>query len=167
MELQYGRLNQYMPDNICMSNFKFPDDGSGDIIKRLYVVGTNENMCPRDYALTVDTKSWGACLCWENGGRRSKNGTSAKCLAAIPVAKDAKDTRCSFDFLNTTGWQINEPDAFNTLVFDTNAWCIRDVYSSKKQVCPITFDDGDEVTSYTECDTVIGGQNDLPDGLSM
>ncbi|MBQ3039279.1 MAG: hypothetical protein IJD41_01815 [Alphaproteobacteria bacterium] len=167
MELQYGRLNQYMPDNICLSNFKFPDDGSGDIIKRLYVVGTNENMCPRDYALTVDTKSWGACLCWENGGRRSKNGTSAKCLAAIPVAKDAKDTRCSFDFLNTTGWQINDPDAFNTLVFDTNAWCIRDVYSSKKQVCPITFDDGDEVTSYTECDTVIGGQNDLPDGLSM
>ena len=44
-----------------------------------------ENMCPRDYAKNVDTASWGACLCWENGGRRSNNGTSTRCVATFPV----------------------------------------------------------------------------------
>lgn len=44
-----------------------------------------ENMCPRDYTKNVDTASWGACLCWENGGRRSNNGTSTRCVATFPV----------------------------------------------------------------------------------
>lgn len=44
-----------------------------------------ENMCPRDYGKNVDTASWGACLCWENGGRRSNNGTSTRCVATFPV----------------------------------------------------------------------------------
>ena len=30
--------------------------------------------------LSVDTKSWGACLCWENGGRRSEDGASVSCV---------------------------------------------------------------------------------------
>ncbi len=33
----------------------------------------------------MDTQSWGACLCWENGARRSKWGQSVKCVAALPV----------------------------------------------------------------------------------
>ncbi len=45
----------------------------------------NENMCPRDYSKTIDTESWGACLCWENGGRRSNNGTSTRCVPTFPV----------------------------------------------------------------------------------
>ena len=45
----------------------------------------HENMCPKDYTLNVDTNAWGACLCWENGGRRSKNGLFGKCVASIPV----------------------------------------------------------------------------------
>lgn len=44
-----------------------------------------ENMCPRDYSKTIDTESWGACLCWENGGRRSNNGTSTRCVATFPA----------------------------------------------------------------------------------
>ena len=39
-----------------------------------------ENMCPQNYAADVDTKSWGACLCWENGGRRSIDGTQVSCV---------------------------------------------------------------------------------------
>ena len=38
-----------------------------------------ENMCPRDYGLSVDIESWGMCSCWENGARRSQNGVSTKC----------------------------------------------------------------------------------------
>lgn len=44
-----------------------------------------ENMCPRNYQNNVDTSSWGACLCWENGARRSNNGTSSRCMASLPV----------------------------------------------------------------------------------
>ncbi|MBR5153223.1 MAG: hypothetical protein IKW57_00275 [Alphaproteobacteria bacterium] len=50
-----------------------------------YNVVENEDMCPRDYRTMVDTQSWGACSCWENGARRSKWGKSANCVAAIPV----------------------------------------------------------------------------------
>ena len=173
MELQYGRLNQYMPDNICMSNFTFPTDSDEENqIKKLLVLGDgnkdqHENMCPRDYTLSVDTKSWGACLCWENGGRRSKNGTSAKCVAAIPVAANANDATCSNELLDKLGWHFTEENAFKTLVSDPTAWCVRNVYSSKKQICPVAYDDGDEITSSGECDYVVGGQSDLPDGLSM
>ncbi len=51
---------------------------SSDFREYTFIDG-GENMCPKDYALGVDTKSWGICSCWENGARRSKNGTSAKC----------------------------------------------------------------------------------------
>lgn len=46
---------------------------------------TGENMCPRDYNLNVYTPFWGACLCWENGARRSKNGKSAICVPELPA----------------------------------------------------------------------------------
>lgn len=45
----------------------------------------HENMCPLDYGSDVDVQSWGACLCWENGGRRSNNGTSIRCTPSFPV----------------------------------------------------------------------------------
>ena len=45
----------------------------------------NENLCPRDYQNNTDTQSWGACLCWENGGRRSNDGTSTRCTETFPV----------------------------------------------------------------------------------
>ena len=44
---------------------------------------TYEDVCPKDYSHEVDTNAWGACLCWENGGRRSYNGQSLKCDTAI------------------------------------------------------------------------------------
>ena len=44
-----------------------------------------ENMCPNNYDKNVDIQSWGACLCWENGGRRSNNGTSTRCTYSFPV----------------------------------------------------------------------------------
>ena len=46
---------------------------------------TPENICPNNYGTTVDVQSWGACLCWENGGRRSNNGTSTRCVPTFPV----------------------------------------------------------------------------------
>lgn len=45
----------------------------------------SENMCPRDYETQIDVQSWGACLCWEKGGRRSNDGTSKRCSTSFPV----------------------------------------------------------------------------------
>ncbi len=59
--------------------------GRDPMWKRPETKRINENMCPRDYNSSVDVQSWGACLCWENGGRRSNNGTSTRCVPTFPV----------------------------------------------------------------------------------
>lgn len=158
MEPQFKRLNQYNPDNICMSKFTFATDS---IIPKLYLVSEtySENMCPRDYTLSVDIQSWGACLCWENGGRRSKNGKSAKCVPAIPVGPGTNDATCLQDGLYAS-YDINDID-------DDSAWCTQSRLLDGKQVCPITYDDGDEITSLSECKSAIEGQPELPEGLSL
>ena len=45
-----------------------------------YGLTAGEDMCPYGYAYDVDIESWGICSCWENGARRSANGSSTKCL---------------------------------------------------------------------------------------
>jgi hypothetical protein len=69
-----------------------------------------ENMCPRDYGKNVDTASWGACLCWENGGRRSNNGTSTRCVATFPArpmitynTEQISDSEYTAQQINTSG----------------------------------------------------------------
>ena len=83
VETQFVKTNLYKADDFCVSQF----DGTKAYSSLVgpYGVSQGENMCPRDYALGVDTQSWGACLCWENGARRSKWGQSVKCVAALPV----------------------------------------------------------------------------------
>jgi hypothetical protein len=53
--------------------------------KELYGLDMNdgtktEYICPRNYDTGVDTQSWGMCSCWENGGRRSQNNYTTKCV---------------------------------------------------------------------------------------
>jgi hypothetical protein len=43
-------------------------------------VTKTEYICPRNYDTAVDTLSWGMCSCWENGGRRSQNNYTTKCV---------------------------------------------------------------------------------------
>lgn len=83
---------QFVPEeyetdgNLCI--FK-PTTSDYVIVQETYGLQTDfydttkiyENMCPRDYDLSVDLQSWGMCSCWENGGRRSQNGVSTKCSA--------------------------------------------------------------------------------------
>jgi hypothetical protein len=89
VELQLLDSNSYVDNSngtsdIDICKAKFANDNSKYKDLTLYNVGNNENMCPKDYKQAVDVKSWGACLCWENGGRRSKDGNTVKCIAALP-----------------------------------------------------------------------------------
>ena len=122
-------------------------------------------MCPRDYTLSVDTSSWGMCSCWENGGRRSKNGKSAKCMPIIPAPTGTNDTACTINHLINMDWQ----SGLETALSDETAWCTRALYSSNHQVCPITYeDDEDEIETQSACDeTIQFNYSALPEGLSM
>ena len=113
----------------------------------LYRVGHKENMCPRDYSSTVDTKSWGICSCWENGARRSKNGTSPKCMNVLPMCEsEAKNCEIKTDEISCifNGTVYRKPDTNyypgktkNDKDKDPGIWCTQPVVSTLNQVCPI------------------------------
>ncbi len=161
IELKYIKDNTYNisntsdfnDDKLCEAKFADSSYGPGGVtnLQYTYGVGDNEDMCPRDYALGVDTPSWGACLCWENGGRRSKWGTSAKCLAAFPVdAATTDEEKCTQQETVSPG--------------KSKKWCIQTKISSDNQVCPL----GGKALENGGCATADGTTKikNLPDGLS-
>lgn len=136
LELQFILpLQAYNKNDLCVADFG--KSNYKDLITP-YGIGTSEkieeseNMCPRDYGLNVDTQSWGACLCWENGGRRSKWGKSPICVTALPTktpegGKDALDASCSAEGIT-----------ISTATKDTSRdqWCTQSINLDTKQVCP-------------------------------
>ena len=181
LEIQLPAMNKYKTDDKCVvkmsggsTKVSAPNpyglykktqtpSGPGDKnsqISRRYLI---ENMCPRDYTLSVDINSWGICSCWENGARRSKNGKTPKCVAALPISTAANDALCnSTHKLAEAGTE--------------EYWCTRDILSSDNQVCPLHTDDmkvedTDDTLEYIDtqkkCDETIGNDKSIPDGISM
>ena len=135
VELQFIKQGLYQESNLCLSNFdgSIEYGGSGGNgagtaetpnLVNLYGIGQGEDMCPRQYNLDVDTQSWGACLCWENGGRRSKWGKSPKCIAGVPTSTAMNDAKCT-----------SSPVPTSTSATAPENWCTLDLNSSR-QVCP-------------------------------
>lgn len=120
-----------------------------DYLKSGYGVFEGENMCPRDYALGVDTESWGACLCWENGGRRSKNGTSARCVAELPIVVDGAGYN-AYDGMRCGDLAKLDTDG------KVDAWCTQNYLSDKNQLCP--YQDG----GWKDCEASVIG---VPEGI--
>lgn len=159
VEPQHIKKNMYDETNYCISQFS---DEKYETINKLYFIGKGENMCPRDYGLGVDTQSWGACLCWENGARRSKWGKSAKCVNAIPAKANTKDATCA-------GTQNIWPDTDNMpdLNIPETSWCTHNVFSTKNQLCPrttyIELKENDNTQSF--CTDGTNQLNGLPEGI--
>lgn len=130
VELQYGNTRNYDTNNKCLIKKSETDPYQ---ISSHGIDGNSfqENMCPRDYGLSVDVKSWGACSCWENGGRRSKNGTSPKCVSVLPVETNTNDARCDADIMKVSVANVS----------DTTAWCTQTNTNELNQVCPISDSD--------------------------
>ncbi len=134
----------YQTSDICSANFNNPMFASAPQEVRLanyvdlasiYGVFDGENMCPRNYSASIDTASWGACLCWENGARRSINGTSVKCVSAMPI--NGNPTQPNNRACTNT-------DTIKTSTPDEADWCIQSIENlEKNQVCPLG-------TSYDE-----------------
>lgn len=121
-------LKNYKNHNNCISNF---NEGTYKDLKDLYKILDQEDMCPRDYRQSVDIRSWGVCLCWENGARRSKDGKSASCVPVFPVSKQMKDAKCTgsgntYDFA---------PDDISQKPSE-DYWCTTVIEETTNQVCP-------------------------------
>lgn len=148
VETQFIKENVYDPDKPC----NMISTGPLASLVNAYGLANNEDMCPRNYGLGVDTLSWGACLCWENGGRRSKWGKSAKCVAALPTS----DTSAAICNATTT---ISSSDK-------TENWCEMEKLTPLSQVCPSFAPTGlPNVSIGGEC--LINGEPDhnLPEGI--
>jgi hypothetical protein len=78
----FGKENDNMP---CLTTFQNATSPQGQFntIAYDYAFQENEDICPASYKNIVDTKSWGICSCWHNGGRRVQPGSS-KCAVYIP-----------------------------------------------------------------------------------
>ncbi len=169
IEYQFINTNLYKEDNLCLSkfssSFEYGNNGSSPYpdLTKLYGIKDGENMCPRDYDLDVDTQSWGACLCWENGGRRSKGGMSPKCVPVIPVQEeDTNDANCT-DENNT--WDSTVGD------LTTDKWCTQTI-TNENQVCPLNSE-YDVATKKCKVSKEAATENktqileNLPDGLKL
>lgn len=145
VEYKFIDKNAYKENDFCKSNFSGSKYGPKGIynLMDLYGLFEDENMCPRGYTQSVDTQSWGACLCWENGGRRSKWGTSTKCEAILPIdpTENKDGVACTNqkimsrtkDTTNDDGTPSSRPTAKEEVV----AWCTQATLSLLNQVCPI------------------------------
>ena len=136
VELQSVKDGAYDENNICLATFNNYSAYSN--LVDYYGIADTENMCPRDYSLAVDTQSWGACQCWENGGRRSKFGASAKCAPVLPldVPKDKLDVVTDDILCNATS--VADNATLNTATKES-VWCLQSGtpagMSVKNQVC--------------------------------
>ena len=131
VQIQFKRDIEYGNDNMCIATFNDKEaKGAYFGLTEPFGIGENEDMCPANYNNEVDVKSWGACLCWENGGRRSKGGKISTCLPIVPVIDDRKDAACNNDDNVSTTWPVSD-----------DKWCSKT--NSIGQVCPPKYTDGD------------------------
>ena len=161
VQAQYATLYGYKQDDYCKitqiypSSFYPQNSTSTETLSYWYHFFKNENMCPANYSAKIDTQSWGMCSCWENGNRRSKNGTSTTCRPLLPITKKnyngPDEPTCTNELVPyDTADSIN----YNKLYQDTNKWCLQSSQSSKGQICPLNFlTEGDAYCAKNSSDT--------------
>ncbi|MBE6461781.1 MAG: hypothetical protein E7006_02965 [Alphaproteobacteria bacterium] len=138
--------------NSCKMIWEKGNDSSmAALIINSYSIGYEEDMCPRDYADSVDTLSWGMCSCWENGARRSKWGTSVRCQAVLPTTEQSKDAVCVDTYSNPA--EDSEGRIMDK--YSEDQWCTQtpELISSNGSVCPLKDKSENESGNETENET--------------
>ena len=159
VEYKYAKEYGYKSDDFCKiaSNdmdsvfYINPVYNSPASLVYWYHFMPEENMCPLNYAISVDTQSWGMCSCWENSGYRSKNGTTSTCRPILPALSGDNDPICSAEILcsDTDTAEICVQPRFSENV---EHWCQQRARSTLGQLCPTTnlvaqFQDPDNPSS--------------------
>ena len=166
VEYKYATQYGYNPDNFCRIDSNNENSifyinttyNSKNTLVYWYHFIPEEDMCPLNYGVDVDTQSWGVCSCWENGGYRSKNGTLSTCRPLLPALSGDNDPICSADILcdtNSTDEMCIQPYSSSYVQY----WCQQSVMSSLGQICPTTnvISNGDKILcaeDSTEIQTV-------------
>ena len=131
----FCKINSSEPNSIFYIN---PVNNSESSLVYWYHFLSEENICPLNYGVEVDTQSWGMCSCWENGGYRSKNGTLPTCRPIIPALSGSDDPVCSSDLLcsddDSTSYLCVQPRSPTSIPY----WCQQSVMSTLGQICPTT-----------------------------
>ena len=154
--IDHGRYGVYANHTLCQLHGNFAQYG-------IYT-GYAENMCPKNYTDDIDTHAWGICSCWENGGRRSKDGKFSKCSPVIPglSSEEINDFACPAS--------ATEPTSANNVGVDK--WCTSAVYPATNQVCPFGYQNIITNTEDPGYANSCGGQiphapeEQLPDGIT-
>lgn len=150
IEYKDAEKRGYNPTKICHIN---SDDETKQSVFAINTANTkrslvywyhfveNENMCPANYEITIDTQSWGLCSCWENGGQRSKNGQTSTCRPLLPAisGSETEDIACSQDVLCKQSYSEEEtvPDnCKQPYSSKTSYWCQQNTKSSEGKLCP-------------------------------
>jgi len=142
-------------DNLCQVEW---EGAVLDILNQSYGVSRDkkENICPKDYALNLDINAWGICSCWENGGRRSKNGLISKCSAVIALDDvEHNDMPCKNA---PSGAMCSNVSTYGRTCAQIalDEYCTSAINPATNQVCP--FDHQNDCSE----DNI---PNDLPDGI--
>ena len=140
--VQYG----YKPNNFCKIDssdinsifYIDPDYNSENTLVYWYHFIPEENMCPLNYGIEVDTQSWGMCSCWEHGGYRSKNGTISTCRPLLPAQSGTNDSLCSNDILLCPEASTDDLCLKSRSPNSVSYWCQQSVISTLGQICPTT-----------------------------
>ena len=136
VEYKYAPQYNYNPDNLCLLDTDAPQSVfynknlSATSLHYWYHFLDSEDVCPASYDAKVDTQSWGICSCWENGGYRSKNGTSATCLPVLLAAVDNEEGNSDPECTTTSLKEGNSSEL--------SGWCQQTITSSYGQICPTT-----------------------------
>ena len=146
IEYKYATQYGYKPNDLCKidsnnpnSDFHInPDYNSENTFVYWYHFLPEEDMCPLNYRVSVDTQSWGICSCWENGGYRSKNGTTETCRPILPALSGDNDPICSPEILCQDGNTESEMCGAARWTNSIQHWCQQPVMSSLEQICPTT-----------------------------
>lgn len=174
VEYKYAQEYGYAPNDFCKidSNnadsvfYIHPYNNSEGSLVYWYHFMPEENICPLNYGIEVDTQSWGACSCWENGGYRSKNGTTSTCRPLLPAISGDSDPLCSADILCSNN--ADSPSGFCAQPRSTESishWCQQSVMSSFGQICPTTnvkSEDDKILCADEESNTIDAVRNKVP-----
>lgn len=152
VEYKYGTQYGYKANDLCKINSEDPDSvfyidnvaNSARTLVYWYHFNHEENVCPANYSSSVDTQSWGACSCWENGGYRSKNGTTSTCRPIVPSisagsASESEEELCTANNLCKETYTASETVPYTCAQPRSNRayyWCQQTVMSSDGQICP-------------------------------
>ncbi len=137
----------------CKSDFD-SNPQNAPIVSTYGILTGGENMCPLNYWKKVDTLSWGACNCWENGGRRSLDGTSLKCVPGIYTYSGTLPTNGT----NCTGGICDRAILLNPASTDY-----------KNKICPFgkTTSGSNEIcqSTYSSTDTTSFDVSKIPEAI--